>query len=209
MCLPELVSIVRDALLGKAHKEESGCLACRAVVQGMSIAAGPHFDTPRQKRTDCGNVVRTVLSKEVAVSDRWPCSEPLWRWRLSVPATSPSAGRRRLRLTSRRDDRRHGDRSRTLSATALQPGIAPSRTRSAGENSSQAADRAGSALHRPPLDAGQNPGRRAAQRRAARANMDAADRNRSTLWAPSRRWRRHTSRQRGSRPRVPPPGHAR
>src|SRR6267142_2684488 len=62
----------------------------RTVAQGMSIAAGPNFDTPKQKRTDCGNVARTVLSKEVAVSDHWPCGEPLWRWRLSAPATSPS-----------------------------------------------------------------------------------------------------------------------
>src|SRR5882672_5146241 len=181
----------------------------RTVAWGMSIAAGPNFDTPKQERTDCGNVVRTVLSKEVAVSDHWPCSEPLWRRRLSAPATSPSAGRRRLRLTSRRDGRRHDDRRRTLSATAPQPGIAPWRTRSAGENGSRAADRAGSALHRLRPDDEQNPGRRAAQRRAAPANTDAADRNRSALSAPSRRWRRHTSRQRGSRPRAPPPGHAR
>src|SRR6266446_6959129 len=44
---------------------------------------GTEIRHPKQERTDCGNVVRTVLSKEVAVSDHWPCSEPLWRRRLS------------------------------------------------------------------------------------------------------------------------------
>ena len=129
-------------------------------------------------------MLRTALSKKVAVSDHWPCSEPVWGWRLSVPATSPSARGRWLRLTSRRDGRRHGDRCRTLSATALQPGIAPSRTRSAGENSSRAADRAGLALHRPRPDDGRNPGRRAARRRAAPAYRDALARDRCRAFGP-------------------------
>src|SRR4029453_16263498 len=72
----------------------------------------------------------------VRVFDAWGFDRCL---RGTVHATSPSAGRRRFRLTSRRDGRRHGDRCRTLSAPALQPGIVPSRTRSAGGSSSRAA----------------------------------------------------------------------
>ena len=172
----------------------------RTVAQGMSIAAGPNFDTPRQKRTDCGNVVRTVLSKEVAVSDHWPSGEPLWRWRLSATRHEPfglAGGGCASRRGEMAGDMAIGAglfQQRHFNPASLHRERAARVKAAAGRRIEQARHFAGHDRM-----ARQNPGRRAAPPPAAPAYRDAADRNRSALSAPSRRCGRDTSRRRGRR----------